>query len=329
METVSWDLAHAFVNMGHELVLVTRTPAGDGECATPFAVVRRPSPVRLLQLTRWCDLFFHNNVSLQTAWPLLLVRRPWVVAHHIWIARPDGRTGWKDKLKRRLLKKARGAAISTAIARSVPGNATVVGNPYKNNLFKILPDVPRSRDIVFVGRLVSDKGVDVLLEAVARLRTTHGLRPTVTLVGAGPEERALRSLASRLELGQAVTFAGPASGTALVELLNRHRIIAIPSRWNEPFGLVALEGVACGCVAVGSEGGGLPDAIGPCGLTFPNGDSGALAAKLQWLLADPTRLHPFREAAPEHLEHFKPETVARRYVEVFEEALRPPGDARA
>ena len=62
------------------------------------------------------------------------------------------------------------------------------------------------------------------------------------------------------------------TGPDVVALLNRHLIIVVPSRWQEPFGLVALEGIACGCVALGANCGGLPNAIGGAGATFLHED---------------------------------------------------------
>ena len=85
--------------------------------------------------------------------------------------------------------------------------------------------------------------------------------------------------------------------------------------------MVALEVIACGCVPVGSSEGGLSDAIGPCGLTFPNGDSPALAAALLRLLKTPELLRDYRQHAGEHLRKHHPSTVARQYLEVFASAL--------
>src|ERR1700749_4757419 len=79
IETVSALLATEFVRAGHEVKLVTKTEEKDG-IERPFEVIRAPSPTELIELTRWCDIFFQNNISLEMAWPLLLVRRPWVVS---------------------------------------------------------------------------------------------------------------------------------------------------------------------------------------------------------------------------------------------------------
>jgi glycosyltransferase involved in cell wall biosynthesis len=107
----------------------------------------------------------------------------------------------------------------------------------------------------------------------------------------------------------------------LTGILNEHRLMVVPSRWQEPFGIVALEGIACGCVVVGSEDGGLRDAIGPCGVTFPNGDAKALAQTLFRLLTDEGRLSGYRTGAEAHLSRHRKAEVAKSYLEVFARAI--------
>ena len=116
-----------------------------------------------------------------------------------------------------------------------------------------------------------------------------------------------------------MTFAGEKVGTELVELMNRHQIIVVPSRWPEPFGIVALEGIACGCIAVGSEQGGLGEAIGNCGMIFRNGDSEELAVRLRDLLSDSSMREKFRSSAPAHLQQFRAQTIAQRYLALLRE----------
>jgi glycosyltransferase involved in cell wall biosynthesis len=115
---------------------------------------------------------------------------------------------------------------------------------------------------------------------------------------------------------------GIRSGPELVALLNAHKIIVIPSRWQEPFGLVALEGIACGCVAVAADAGGLPDAVGTAGVLFPSGKTDALAQCLENLLQDEGLTARCRAAAHDHLLNHDAATVARKYLKVLEGALR-------
>ena len=160
-----------------------------------------------------------------------------------------------------------------------------------------------------------------MLESLAALRRL-GLTPGLTIIGDGPEAGSLRRLAERLTVQDQVTFTGPLTGEALVEMLNRHRIMIAPSRLAEPFGVVALEGIACGCAVVASENGGLRCAVGPCGLFFPNGDAPALAAALARLLPDETLRLELWSHAGEHLGKHRAARVAAAYLQEFEKALR-------
>ena len=321
IEEVSRNLAHEFVRAGHEVKVVTYTPESDGT-DFPFSIHRRPGPLELLRLVEWCDVFFHNNISLRTAWPLLLKTRPWVVAHHTWIARVDGSIGWRDRVKQFVARRAKNIVVSDALRAQIHAPSVVIGNPYRDTLFRCEPSVVRDRELVFLGRLVYDKGVDLLFRALACLRE-RGARPHLTVVGRGPEESSLRKLSSQLGLEEQIDFAGLVSGAELVALLNRYRIIVVPSRWQEPFGLVALEGIACGCVPVVANCGGLPDAIGKAGVKFRHEDVEDAAHCIEKMLAPDADLSVYRRAAPEHLANHTAQAVAAHYLRVLEEAVKP------
>ena len=315
IETVTSLLAREFIRLGHEVRVITQTPGGNH---FPFSVVRCSGPLELVLNVRWCDIFLQNNISLRTLWPLLFVRRPLFIAHQTWITNPDGSTGWQHRLKRFVLRYATSFAISDAIAGSLPGPSIRVGNPYDDEVFKDSPAGPRTGDLIFVGRLVSDKGVGLLLDAMKLLEA----KPHLTIAGDGPERAALEKQAADLQLRSQVDFVGPQHGEQLARLLRLHQILVVPSLWQEPFGIVALEGIACGCVVVGSAGGGLAEAIGPCGATFPNGDAAALGKAIARLLADPDECARLRQNAPSHLARFTPRHVAGIYLDAMEKALR-------
>ncbi len=319
IETVSALLAEQFYRAGHDVAVVTQTASSEPD-NTPWRIARRPAACRLVDLHRWADVVLHNNISLRMAWPLLLVRRPWVVGHHTWLG-ARGHPRLAAMVKRALAPTARHVAVSAAVALSLPVPADVVPNPYASDVFKPIDGVPRDRDLVFVGRLVSDKGVPVLLDALAQLHR-HGLRLGLSIVGEGPDRPALEDQVRRLGLGGAVRFEGRCAGRDLVELLHRHRVCVVPSVWEEPFGLVVLEALACGCVPVVARSGGLPDAAGPCGVVVPKGDATALAKALRTLLADAGRMAALLNEAPSHLSRHRCGAVARHYLEILDDAHR-------
>jgi glycosyltransferase involved in cell wall biosynthesis len=104
-------------------------------------------------------------------------------------------------------------------------------------------------------------------------------------------------------------------------MLNAHRVIVVPSVWEEPFGVVALEGLACGCAPIVTRSGGLPDAVGRCGVVVPKNDTASLADAIDRLLGDERARAALLAHAPEHLAQHTRARVARRYLEIIEAAI--------
>ena len=318
IESVSKILARKFADEGNEVRVITQSngPEISGE---KYRVTRRPSIGDLVKLLRGSDLFFQNNISLRSLIPALFLGKKTLVVHQTWLVDTRGRLTWNNRLKKALLSRVTNVAISNAIADQISGHSFVIGNPYDDSIFRLLPNVSRDKTLIFVGRLVSDKGVDLLLRALKQMQGEN-LFPDLTIVGSGPEENELRRLAGDLGVNGQVTFAGQRSGSALAGNLNEHCVLVVPSRWAEPFGIVALEGIACGCVVVGSEKGGLQEAIGSCGVTFENGNVAALASQLKRVLEDKL-FNDLRQNAEAHLAKFKSDAVATAYLRIMRKVV--------
>lgn len=319
IETVVSLLAHEFAHFGHEVILICHIPLKKASKPFPFTVFRQPSPFKFLQLVNWCDVFFQANVSLKGLWPLLLIRRPWVVSHNGWYCRTDFSMGWQDWLKKFASRFAVNISVSQAVADHMPTQSAVIHNPYQSHIFYEKSGILRTKDLIFVGRLVTDKGADLLLDALAQL-ISQGLTAHLTIVGSGPEAENLFQQTAQLNLTPYVDFLGVKTGEELASLLNAHKILVIPSRCQEGFGIVALEGIACGCFVVTSESGGLQEAIGSCGITFPQGDQQSLVTSLFDLLTTPAPLMFNREVAEAHLRKHHPAAVTQAYLDIIEEA---------
>ncbi len=318
IETVSRILAEQFSRLGSRVTVVTYTPGEeiDGE----YQVVRRPSLRKLRELARRSDIVFQSNISLKTLLPLFLTHKPIVIAHHGRITRVNGTRGWQDHLKRALLSRCSNIAVSQMIAADLPVESVVIGNPFEPGEFADPDGNVRDKDIVFLGRLVSDKGCDLALRALALLKQ-DGLIPSFTVIGDGPEMPPLKRLTAELDLDGQVQFTGTVQA-GRGEIVARHKVMVIPSIWEEPFGVVALEGIAAGCAVVAARSGGLPEAVGPCGLLFPKGDIAALASVLNDLITNAQLRNQLIARRNEHLEQFQPETVAKRYLEVFASSMQ-------
>jgi glycosyltransferase involved in cell wall biosynthesis len=315
IESVSKILAEKFAVAGNDVQVITESTGGAVPGAT-YGLTRRSSIGQLFALLRWCDLFFQNNISLRSLIPALILRKPTLVVHQTWLQNTRGEVGWHNRLKQLLLRFVTNVAISKAVADRLTTRSLVIGNPYDETIFRTVPNLSRDKNLVFLGRLVSDKGADLLLQALKLLQNDN-LFPDLTIVGGGPEAKDLQRLAAELGVDRQLTFAGQKSGAAIAETLNRHRILVVPSRWEEPFGIVALEGIACGCIVVGSEKGGLKEAIGPCGLTFENGNVRALADQLKRLLNDLNLQAKLRDHASEHLAKFQSDVIADAYFQLM------------
>jgi len=322
IESISGILSRSFASAGYSVRLVTQTPGDLQEDLHlfPFPVLRRPSPQQLLGCYRWADIVFQNNLEVRKLWPAFFFRRPLMIGLQTWIRSVEGKRTAVSRFKQSAMRFATTVvACSDAIRADSFQRANVIGNPYSSQLFRVLPEIPRERAIVFLGRLVSDKGADLLLQAFAQLRPP-GWR--LTIIGDGPERRPLELLAKELGIFDSVNFSGVLQGEPLVRELNRYELMVIPSRWREPFGVVTLEGMACGCVVLASDGGGLPDAVGPAGLLFSRGSLTDLARRLQELTDNDDLRADLRHQAPAHLVRFEVANVCSQYLSLVE-GLRP------
>ena len=319
IETHSQILANFFSKAGHHVALATKSleKLSSERTDFDFQIFRSPSARVLLNLYKKADVILQNNIQVQTLWPSFLLNKPVVITIQTWIRSSSGHTRLLDHIKKIMLWRATYVvAISESVRKSTFPKATVIPNSYNNEIFKISETISRSREMVFVGRLVSDKGADLLVKVFASIaRDTHAM---LTIVGKGPEEGALRDLVAKLGIQERVDFCGPLAGEELAKMLSRHEIAVIPSIWEEPFGIVALEAAACGCVVVGSDGGGLPDAIGPCGMLFKRGDPVDLEKVLRYLLKDSNLRNNIRESSGPHLEKHRMDLLSKKYLNLLE-----------
>ncbi len=206
-------------------------------------------------------------------------------------------------------------------------------NGFPEDRLRILPPVVRmhypepapvteNNTVLFVGQLTHNKGVDLLLHALARVRCEF----SASIVGEGAMRPRLEALASRLKLTDRVRFEGWIDHSRIGEYYAKAKISVAPSRWPEPFGMVGLEAMHHGRAVVGFDVGGISDWLEhECtGLLVPEQDVHALAAAIDRLLTHP-------ELA-EHLGRNGYERVNKRfafsrYIEQLEAILA--GDASA
>jgi len=143
--------------------------------------------------------------------------------------------------------------------------------------------------IVYVGRLVPEKGCEVLLDALAGVLGNW----QATLLGSGPSLDALREQAMTLGFGERVKFRDWLPSTEMPVFYRSADVLVLPSlprpNWTEQFGRVLIEAMASEVAVVGSDVGEIPHVIGDAGVIFPHGDAGTLAGALHELVSDSAR----------------------------------------
>ncbi len=170
------------------------------------------------------------------------------------------------------------------------------------------------RRVVFAGRIVAPKGIQVLIRAARELDAEF------VICGDGLGLEAMRKLARRLGVAERVHFKGWLSADALAHELAEASVVAMPALWPEPFGLVGIEALAAGRPVIASATGGVGDWLedGVSGLFVPPGDARALARALDELLDDPVRQQAMGEAGRSMVaERFSPERHVAALLEAY------------
>jgi glycosyltransferase involved in cell wall biosynthesis len=144
-----------------------------------------------------------------------------------------------------------------------------------------------ARSFAYLGRLVIEKGVSVLLEA-SRLLRAEGCEVEVVLIGDGPDRVRLERQIASSRPKNFVRITGFLSGAALDLELAGVSALVIPTIMEETAGLAAIEQMMRGRLVIASKTGGLAEVVGDAGLTFPPGDAAALAGRMREVLQDPS-----------------------------------------
>jgi 1,4-alpha-glucan branching enzyme len=180
-----------------------------------------------------------------------------------------------------------------------------------------------SREILFIGRLVVEKGVQILIEAFARLLTDYP-NAHLTIAGSGPYAPNLHQQVEDLGIASSVNFTGFVSEDVRNQLLARCQVAVFPSLY-EPFGIVALEAMAAGVPVIASRTGGLAETVDDLktGLLSPPGDVEALRQSLAQLFDDPALAKTLVQNAHAKVERdYSWEAVAKQTRAIYQKQLK-------
>jgi glycogen synthase len=328
----------------------------------PFRLVRRPGFGRLVQLLRKADVIHIAGPALVPMLVGLLLRKPVLIEHHGYqsmcpngvlllgtdrtvcpghfmaanyeqcVRCNSGDMGWLGSLRalvllfpRRWLCKhaSSNIAITEHVARRIalPRTQRIlygIRDPGSSRL----PQNGNAVEIGYVGRLVPEKGLPVLLKAARRLHD-DGFPYRLTIVGGGPLRKQLEDESHELGIARHVTFAGDLGGTDLERAVRPLQIVVMPSMWEETAGLAAIEQMMRGGVVIASDIGGLSEVVGDAGLTFVPGDSDALYARLREVLESPSLALSMGDSARSRAAGlFGRDNMIRAHVSAYLEAMR-------
>jgi len=241
----------------------------------------------------------------------------------------DGPLPWlARRRRRRAFARARGViAASGHAAAIVRQNAPEVPVTVIPQLGVAVPSLPEHAyheglSIGYIGRLVPEKGLDVLLEALALNRDE---RWHLTVAGEGPERERLEGLATERRLAARIRWTGAMPRDQIARLWPELDVLAAPSRtfatWREPVAHTVMEAMAHEVAVVGTDSGVIPEVIGDAGRVVPASDVGALAVALRDL-ATPAARRPLIEAARIRvMQRFSDDAVAEETMQFWADSL--------
>ncbi|PPK87521.1 glycosyltransferase involved in cell wall biosynthesis [Neolewinella xylanilytica] len=356
METLANNFAVHFTERGHEVTLVTPIPYA-GTDDEDYRIVRQPSFREFYRLAKQTDLIFSNGASLYAAPYAMLTGKPMVMRHTGYqVACIDG-AGWYDgkiaplrpfpsflfhlkngKLPATLRGIVKVAALRTFAKRFVAANIAISDwmkrrHPLPNQV-RIHNPFPISKfvggrnesgvydyDFFFLGRLVTEKGVNLLIDAFTTVQERSDNRYRLCIIGDGPERPRLEKMVHSAVQNAFVTFTGMLTKQALVDQMKACKIAVLPSTWEEPFGGAASEILAAGKNVIVSRDGALSEIVADAGLTFPNNDSAALADAMQRLVEDEDLQKTHRKNAEVRLRAFSEDDLIDQYISLFDRLL--------
>jgi glycogen synthase len=327
--------------------------------ALRFRVVRQPNLVTLFSLVRQADVVHVAGPALLPMILGLAFRKPMVVEHHgfqavcpnglllyepaqapcpgHFMARRYGKClacnaskGNLQSMKMWLLTFLRRWLCQRVSANILPSEwlrkllqlnrmKTIVhGLPRLNGAPRrhVIPQLPT---FAFLGRLVSTKGLRVLLEAAQQLNA-KGLSFRVKIIGQGPDREALEHLVDELRIRDCVEFLGYVQQEKLEERLADATAVIMPSLAGEVFGLVAAENMQQERLVIVSDIGPLAEVIGDTGLKFAPGDAAGLARCMEYVVANPTLAEALRKKASRRVAHsFTNEQMTLEHLRLYEE----------
>jgi len=171
----------------------------------------------------------------------------------------------------------------------------------------------------FTGRLLRQKGVELVLRAIAGMGAT---RPSLVIMGDGPEREALEREARDLGIEDRTLFLRAVPHGEMPAVLASIDVLVVPSRttpkWKEQFGRVLIEGMAAGCITIGSTSGAIPEVLDAGGIVVEEGSVEGLISAMRLAISNEKGVASIREKARARVEErYTWEAIAKRIVSLY------------
>lgn len=297
--SVSRLLVRGLRGRNHDVMVLTSEDC-PGEVGRNL--ISRPSFIVLIRQILASDAVIMQGCVISLGWPLLLIKRKALMVRHMLQSK-------QSFIRRFFSRRVKLATVSEFMATRELSECFILPNPYDDRVFFNKRSSVRTKDLLFVSRLVAGKGVMELLNVFERLMKIRNY--SLTIIGEGDQLEQCELFVRRHNLSGNVSLLGHQEPAQIAEQMRRHRILVMPSLLEEAFGLVVIEGLACGCSVVASNRGGIPEALGGFGVLYDADDAGVLYTELKKQLAHCTP-YPMKKIGG-HLESHKPSAVAAEY----------------
>lgn len=324
IENFVYLLGKEFIKLGIKVTVVTDTKKKNKN-KLPFTIIRTNNFFSKLKVFKKNDIILCNNFSFKGIPAAILSKKKIFVVHHS-AYHMNGCSFFSKEfllsyIKTRLCFLFNNISVSKFVSNSLSAKSKIIPNIYNNYAIKRMK-IKKKKDFVFCGRLVSDKGTGILLKAFSKVIMKKN-RSTLTIIGNGPELKKLKREATKLCLNNNIHFTGNLSDKIKNLKLNEHYCMVVPSLWNEPFGSVALEGLATTQHVISSNKGGLPEAIENCGKLINPNVKKLSQAMLNFLeykkIINQKKLKNHIEKCEKKLSKHQCDFIAKEYLSFFSE----------
>lgn len=305
------SIASVLVKQGYDVRITTKTRE-EGNEISPFSVVRTSSLLDLFRQIMWSDGIIMIEPSVFYAGSAWLFKKPRMGLLQTWFLVKPTDLNPKRRLQRLLSHFfSQYSAPSQIVADEWGAGYQIIPNGYDSEYF-YNRKLAREYDFVFLGRFHSEKGPDLYVKALAELHLKE-IDFRALMIGDGDMMDLCKEIVLSIEgLSDKIIFTGEIRDRSkLASLMNQSKVIVIPNRWDEPFGMVALEGLACGCRPVITKSGALEEVCGGYATVVEKNNLKALEEALLLEMGLP----PYgSKGLLEHLGRFHWEGLVKRYL---------------